>query len=288
MPQPLSIHQALREAAALLEGARDGSPRLTAEILLASRLGRDRAFLYAHPEEILTSEQQALFGADLEQRCAGKPAQYITGVQEFFGLSFEVNSDVLIPRPETELLVEQALLKATGGVRILDVGTGSGAIAITLRKQLPGAVVFASDISRPALAVARRNARTHDAELHFVEADALQPFRALAFDLIVSNPPYVGAHDSTVLQREVRDFEPPTALFAGKDGLDVYRALAQSAHQLLKPGGWLLMEIGYNLCAAVAALFGDEFWEPPTVRRDLAGWDRVLALRRKPAGAGGP
>jgi release factor glutamine methyltransferase len=278
--EPESIAGALSQGVAILQQARVSEPRLTAEVLLRHILGCDQAFLYAHGDQRLTADQQTRFTGSLESRAAGMPTQYLTGVQEFYGLAFQVNPDVLIPRPETELLVEQALARASPGDWILDIGTGSGAIAIAVHKRLPETKVFACDISAAALRVARQNARRLAAAVPLAQADLVEPFRTESFDLITCNPPYVALTDLSALQREVRQYEPHVALFGGDDGLDAYRRLSTTANRVLRPGGWLLMEVGYNTSAAVKPLFPGRFWESPRIYRDLAGWERVLAVRK--------
>ncbi len=255
-------------------------PRLTAEVLLVDVLRCDRAFLYAHGDQQLDPGQARRFLSGIETRCAGTPTQYITGVQEFYGLPFRVTPDVLIPRPETELLVEQALARASAGDWIVDIGTGSGAIAVAIRKHLPQSKVFACDISAAALVVARENARRLETPLPLVRADLADAFRPASFDLVVSNPPYVALTDRGALQREVRDHEPHLALFGGDDGLDAYRRLSATVCDALRPGGWFVMEVGYNTSAAIKPLFAAGPWEPPHLYRDLAGWERVMAVRK--------
>lgn len=285
MGQSVSIAEALQNGVAALQEARTAAPRLTAEVLLGYVLGCDQAFLYAHSDEKLTVGQWARYVNDLESRRSGTPTQYITGAQEFYGLPFRVTPDVLIPRPETELLVEQALARAAPNDWILDIGTGSGAIAIAIQKQLPAVKVFACDISGAALGVARENSRRLGAGLPLVQADLAEAFCPAAFHLVICNPPYVPVTDLPALQREVRDHEPRVALFGGEDGLDAYRRLSTTACGVLRPGGWLLMEVGYNTSAAIKPLFTAGFWEPPCLYRDLAGWERVLAVQRVEAGA---
>ncbi len=279
MPSETSIHAALREATHLLEQDRVSAPRLTAEVLLGHLLDREKAFLYAHPEEPLKPDQQERLLEFVRQRCAGKPTQYITGRQEFYGFPFEVSPDVFIPRPETELLVEEGLAGLEGNERVLDVGTGSGCVAISIKKKRPSARVIACDVSRPALRVARQNARRLEADVEFVEADLVDAFAAGSFDLVVSNPPYVPLLALAGLQQEIRS-EPSQALFAGEDGLEVYGRLTKAAAGILRPGGRLLMELGYTSRSAVEAMLEAGEWGTPTVRTDLAGIDRMLAVRK--------
>ena len=274
------VGDALRAAETRLADRGVPSPRLTAEVLLAHVLRVDKAFLYAHPEEELSAALGQRLAEWVERRCEGVPTQYLTGVQEFFGLEFEVTPDVLIPRPETEHLVEEVLAHAGPGDRIVDVGTGSGAIAISIKKKQPAASVAASDVSPAALRVAARNARRHGVSIDFFAGDLAAALRPASVDLLISNPPYVPLADLPGLQRELRA-EPPTALFGGEDGLEAYRRLVPEAAAVLRPGGRLLLELGYHIRPAVEAMLPDADWEPPEVKPDLAGLDRVLTARRR-------
>ncbi len=259
-----------------------GVPRLTAEVLLSYALHCDRAYLYAHRDDELKQLQWIHYGRYLSERLKGKPTQYITHNQEFFGRDFYVNESVLIPRPETEHLVETALryLADHAGARVLDIGTGSGAIAITLALE-SNHPVLASDISLPALAIAERNRSTHKAPVHFFAADLLESVRPGSFDLLVSNPPYVPGAEAANMQSEVRDWEPHVALFAGDSGLEIYGRLITAAAVALKPRGRLLMELGYQSLDGVRELLADQ-WTDIEVSSDLAGWPRVVgaSLRR--------
>lgn len=268
----MNIRTALRQGQQLLEDARVEAPRLTAEVLLMHAIGCDRAWLYAHSEDELRELWWIHYGRYLHQRLNGTPTQYITGRQEFYGRDFRVTPDVLIPRPETEHVIEAALPHARGTV--LDIGTGSGAIAVTLALESPARVV-AADLSFAALGIARQNAERLGAKVEWVCSDLGAAFAGRSFDLVVSNPPYVPAGES--LPREVREHEPPLALFAGEDGLEIYRRLIPQAARLLKPGGWLVLELGYRLRAAVEAMVGD--WETVSVADDLAGIPRALSCR---------
>lgn len=296
-PMPLieqSIRGALNSSIARLEAEHVPSPALAAELLLMHVLGRDRAFLYAHPEFTLDEEQAARFSRLLEQRAAGTPVQYLTGRQEFWGLEFEVNPNVLIPRPETEHVVEVALARIghrhADTLLIADAGTGSGCLAVALASELPNAHVLATDCSRAALEVAKRNAERHGLaqRIAFRRANFLRTYLADArpvkrcFDLIVSNPPYIGLKESASLPREVRDHEPHEALFAGPHGDEAYpRLIAQSA-ALLRNGGWLVLELGHQSAPRVAPLLQPPVWLDVEVDRDLAGIDRVISARRAP------
>ena len=215
------------------------------------------------------------YGRYLNERMQGKPTQYITGHQEFYGRDFRVTPDVLIPRPETELLVEAVLKHVPQGSRILDVGAGSGAIAITLA--LEGKYqVFSTDISSPALRIAAANAANLRAKVHFIAADLLTAIDDHSLDAVVSNPPYIA--EGETLQREVRDWEPHQALFAGPDGLDIYRRLIPEAKRVLKPVGLLALELGQHQFEAVQSLAHD--WTNPRLIPDLAGIPRVILIRK--------
>jgi release factor glutamine methyltransferase len=274
----MDVRTALRQGQTLLEEARVAAPRLTAEVLLMHAIGCERSWLYAHSGDELREVWWIHYGRYLHERLQGKPTQYITGHQEFYGREFRVTPEVLIPRPETEHVVEAALGHAAGAATVLDIGTGSGAIAVTLALET-GARVFAADISVAALRVASENARALGAKLNFVACDLGGAFAAGAFDLVVSNPPYVPALDQTTIQREVREYEPPLALFGGDDGLEVYRRLAPEARRLLQPGGWLMMELGYAVVDAVRAMLAD--WRELEIASDLAGLPRVVMARRR-------
>ena len=280
-----SITHTLRAARKALEEAAIPEARLTAEILLAHVLGVERSFLFGHPEQLVEPDAAERFQGILERRCGGEPTQYLTGVQEFYGLPFRVAPGALIPRPETELLVEETLARASDGDRIVDIGTGSGCIAISIKVNKPSARVTACDISRDALEVARQNARALSAPVAFnpvafAQADLATSFRSAAFDLVVCNPPYVPLADLPGLQRELR-YEPAQALFGGEDGFDAYRRLAAEAARIVRPRGWLLLELGYNGRSAVEEILGRAHWDEPIVRADLAGIDRVLAVQRR-------
>ncbi len=247
---------------------------MTAEVLLAHATGQDRAWLYAHATDELREVWWIHYGRYLHERMQGKPTQYITGRQEFFGRDFRVSRDVLIPRPETEHLVEAALKQTPGS--ILDIGTGSGAIAVTLALETKARVI-ATDISEAALRVAAQNAQSLGARVDFIACDLAAAISG-PFDLIVSNPPYVPHDDQSTIQREVRDFEPEVALYGGNDGLAIYRRLIPEAARLLKPGGWLMMELGYKSAEAVRAMFDDR-WSEIEFVADLAGWPRVIVAQ---------
>ncbi len=258
--------------------------RQDAELLLLHTLSLPRTTIYAYPGRLLNAREEIVFAAAIARRLGREPIQYITGVQEFFGLPLAVTPAVLIPRPETEVLVEAALdrLPQVGKLRIADVGTGSGAIAIAIASRLPQAEVTAIDISPPALALARRNAETHHvtARVHFLEGDLLStlPAGAEPFDAILANPPYIPESDRASLHPQVRDFEPATALFAGTHGLSIYERLIPQARQHLARAGLLAMEIGAGQQPAVTALLRD--WHAVQCLPDLQGIPRVILARR--------
>jgi release factor glutamine methyltransferase len=271
----MTIQTALQQGQKLLEDGGILAPRLTAEVLLAHAIGCQRSWLYAHSDEELKELWWIHYGRYLHQRLAAMPTQYITGTQEFFGRDFRVTSDVLIPRPETEHLIEAALRDSIS--TILDIGTGSGAIAVTLALETE-ARVTATDISSAALKVAQGNARRLAALVDFVQCDLGSALRDQSFDLVVSNPPYVPEADRPTLQPEVRDYEPALALFAGPDGLEIYRRLIPEAARLLKPGGRLILELGYNAVGEVRQMMAS--WCDLEVMEDLARVPRVLSASR--------
>ena len=273
----MTIQTALVQGTKLLEDEAIPVPRLTAEVLLMHALRVERAYLYAHSDDELTEVAWIHYGRYLHERLKGKPTQYITGHQEFYGRDFRVTRDVLIPRPETEHLVEAAMARIRPGDVVVDVGTGSGAIAITLSFETRGRI-FATDISPAALCVARANAAHLSASVGFLACDLAAGLRDRGVDVLVSNPPYVPATDRPSLQREVRDYEPPVALYGGPTGLEIYGRLIQEATRVLKSGGWLLMELGYNSLDAVRAMLQSD-WTEISVAHDLAGFPRVLAAR---------
>ena len=281
----------LQKAIARLEECGTPSAPLAAELLLMHVLRRDRSWLYAHPEYELSPAEAASYAELVEHRAEGIPAQYLTGSQEFWGLEFEVGAGVLIPRPETEHVIEIALARLgarrTDPLRVADIGTGSGCIAIALASELPHAEIIATDISALALDYARRNALQHGLShrIQFCQANVLPSSIGAAgqapsgFDLLVSNPPYVGRKEATQLPREVRDHEPPEALFAGDQGLDFYPHLIREAAHALCQGGTLVFEIGYNGATFVRSLLSASRWSEVSVTRDLAGIERVVSAR---------
>jgi release factor glutamine methyltransferase len=277
------------------------SPRMNAELLIMFTLDCDRAYLYAHPERELTPDETRRYDEALARRATGVPAQYITGHQEFWGLDLIVSPAVLIPRPETEHVVEAVLeLVSSPGselsqnqdqkpragapapheLRIVDVGTGSGAIALALAKELPWAKIHATDISPDALEVARANAARHEltSRIEFHQADLLDGFSPASFDFVVSNPPYVGESEEDSVQLEVRKFEPRHAVFAGPTGLEVLERLTPQAREALRPGGWLVLEISGTIADQVLGLLSS--WDEVALRNDLQGIARVAIARR--------
>jgi release factor glutamine methyltransferase len=287
-PETLSIIEATREAAEVLRSSGVPEARREAASLLAFTLNRDRAFLLTHPEYLLTAQEALLFRALVERRAAGEPQQYITGRQEFYGLRFEVTPDVLIPRPETELLVETALRlldQTKGPHKVCDVGTGSGCIAISILHERESAQALALDISPRSLRVAARNAKRHGVygRLKLIASDcfAAIDFSQPRLSMIVSNPPYVAEAALKGLQREVREHEPRVALTPGGDGLRIIRRLLTDAPRLLFTGGHLLMEIGFDQHAAVEELIDRSIWRLLDIHRDLQGIPRIVALRKR-------
>jgi len=301
----MNVREALREAIERLTAAQVPSATTTAEVLLMHTLKRDRAFLHAHPEWEMIPDEERRYRDLVARRGAGTPTQYLTGRQEFWGLTFEVKPGVFIPRPETETVVEVALKIVReklrrADARILDVGAGSGCIALALAHELPEAEIVASDVSPDALAMARRNAAAlgladracpeRSRRVQFVESDLLHAFLShhghaganfdtRAFDLIVSNPPYVSPEEAAQLPREVREHEPAAALFSEGEGLEVTKRLIEEARGGLVPKGWLVLELGYQMAERVKALLGDA-WAEIEITNDLAGIPRVLAARK--------
>jgi release factor glutamine methyltransferase len=265
--------------ARLRGGSHPERARRDAEVLALHLIQRDRAFLIAHPEAELSAEGAVRYYALLERRLAGEPIQYITGETEFYGLPFKVDRNVLIPRPETEHLVEKvlALTARFERPRIVDVGTGSGAIAVALAHKLPAASITAIDVSEAALAVARGNAKRNGVadRIQFIEGNLLTPVSGQQFEIVVSNPPYVAESDRASLSVEVRDYEPSLALFAGS-GLDIYRRLIPEASAVIVAGGFLAVEVGFGQAEVVAGLFREAGFTQTEFVADLQGIDRVV------------
>jgi release factor glutamine methyltransferase len=304
----MDVRTALKLGLAQLRAANISSHTLAAELLLLHATNRTRTSLYAYPESELSEAESQNYFLLIERRAAGFPLQHLTGKQEFWGLQFEVTPDVLIPRPETEHVIEVALdrlalrdLRTKGaqnmsgqGLVIADVGTGSGCIAMALAKELPAAKIYALDISSAALAVARRNAaRLNEAipdlvhRVVFLESNLFDHLRPPSssesvplFDLIVSNPPYVGQREAESLEGEVREHEPAVALFGGEEGYEFYADLISQSATHLKSGGILVLELGHNSLAAVRPLFDGPAWCNAGVTNDLAGIPRVLCAEK--------
>jgi release factor glutamine methyltransferase len=281
-----SIREALTEAGHSLQLAGISDARIQATSLLMHTLGVDRGFVIAHPEYELSSDQYQAFGRFVSRRASREPLQYIVGYQEFFKLRFAVTPDVLIPRPETEMIVESALSVGNKAepISILDVGTGSGCIVISLLHELQNARGAATDVSPGALQVAARNAENHQVidRLTLIQAGSLSVFDGSSvFSLIVSNPPYVPAGDIEILQPEVREHEPVTALVSGADGLDHVRDLLRETPRLLKTNGYFIFEIGFGQREVVEPLIDLMIWELVEVKRDLRDIPRTVILRKR-------
>ncbi len=281
------LRAALNSAVDRLSSAHVPSPRMNAELLLMFTLECNRAYLHAHPERKLSADEQRRYDQVLTERERGMPAQYITGHQEFWGMDLIVTPAVLIPRPETEHVIETVLARVgvarapspASLLRIVDVGTGSGCIALALAKELPSAELYATEISPAALEIARANAARHQLEgrIKFHQADLLQGRDRGEFDFVVSNPPYVGESEADQVQLEVRKYEPRTAVFAGATGLEVIERLIPQAREALKPGGWLVMEISGTIAIDVRDLLAG--WNDVQIAKDLQGIERVVSAR---------
>jgi release factor glutamine methyltransferase len=302
----MQLRQALNSAVDRLTSQRVPSPRMNAELLIMFTLDCDRAYLYAHPERQLTADELHRYDEALARRANGIPAQYITGHQEFWGLDLIVSPAVLVPRPETEHVVETVLdLARTGqrsmaalnpeklgrrdapatasgtpALRIVDVGTGSGAIALAVAKELPEADIYATDISAEALEIARANAARHQlgSRIKFHHGDLLAGLSSGEFDFVVSNPPYVGESEEDQVQLEVRKFEPRGAVFAGPTGREVIERLIPSAQEALRTGGWLVFEISGTIADGVRRLLAS--WNDVEIANDLQGIARVARARK--------
>ncbi|MBS1794280.1 MAG: peptide chain release factor N(5)-glutamine methyltransferase [Acidobacteria bacterium] len=274
------IAEMLREATAILDRAGVAEARREAGSLLAFALGKDRAFLIAHSDRELSETEAANYRSLLQRRAQREPFQYITGRQEFYGLDFAVAPGVLIPRPETEAIVENALeiLETRENPRFCEIGVGSGCISVSMLVNLAKAAAVGLDISPEAIAIARRNAETHRVAERFElrRSDVYEALAGERFDLIVSNPPYIPRSEIDDLQAEVRDFEPLNALTDGGDGLSIIEKIVAGAPRFLEPGGWLLMEIGFGQAAAVGALFDRRFWRSAEILADLQGIPRTV------------
>ena len=271
----MTTREILQKSASWLAGKGFESARLEAELLLAHLLSTDRVGLYVDPDRPLTPAEVDAYRELLRRRGAGEPVAYLTGRREFFGLEFEVTPAVLVPRPETEMLVDRA--RELGGETLLDLCTGSGCVAIVCALRLPVARVVATDVSGAALEVAKRNAETHQVgeRVRFLEGDLFEPLEAEArFDLILANPPYVPTGEAD----EVARHEPREALFAGPDGMEVIRRLIEGAPARLEAGGSLLVEIGEDQEDGVRGL-AEPLFRAVEIHRDLAGHPRVIEAR---------
>jgi len=300
-----SVRALLKQGIEQLRAANVPSYTLAAELLLLHVTTQNRTWLYSHPEEVLPDSVAETYFVLLARRSSGVPTQHLTGKQEFWGLEFEVTPEVLIPRPETEHLIEVALDRLAvreiragrqprlngENVTLVDIGTGSGCIAITLAKELSAATVYATDVSQAALDVAQRNAARHGLSdrIQFLQSNLLEAFSSFAishsslfFDLIISNPPYISLREADSLPVEVREHEPRVALFGGEEGYELYGALIPQAAQHLKPGGLLVLELGYNSLPAVEPLLDRSDWANVSVTKDLAGIPRVISAERLP------
>ncbi len=276
----MTIGTALLQGSRLLEDAGTNAPRLTAEVLLLHALHRDRAYLYSYPERELSEIEWLHYGRYLHHRLNGTPTQYITRTQEFYGRPFLVTPDVLIPRPETEHVVQSALSAGGNAKRFLDIGAGSGAIAITLCLEAR-AEVWATDISCAALAIAATNAARLGARVNLVACDLASAIADRSIDVLVSNPPYIPASELAALSTEVRDHEPSLALTSGPTGFEIYERLIPEARRVLRPGGRLVLELGYNSSGRVLALLADGFADVRLIN-DLAGIARVVSCQLLP------
>lgn len=274
----MDIRTAIVQGAELLSKYGVPDARLTAQVLLAHAVDRDRTYLYTYPERELSTVEWIHYGRYLHERLNGKPVQHILKSAEFYGRRFGITPDVLIPRPETEHVVERALTLASNARRIADACTGSGILAITLAIELKPDSTVASDVSAPALKVAQSNAASLGARVEFIRCDLLESLDG-NFDLIVSNPPYIPSAGIDALDVEVRNYDPRVALDGGPDGLAVYRRLIPQSWTRLAHGGWLIMEIGHDQGESVPALLG-EGWSDVKVTNDLAGHTRVVEARR--------
>jgi release factor glutamine methyltransferase len=280
------LRETLDSAIQRLTAAQVPSVRMNAELLLMFTLGCDRAYLYGHPERELTADEQSRYEEALGLRAKGIPAQYITGHQEFWGMDLIVSPAVLIPRPETEHVIETVLARVGGApspaaFKLVDVGTGSGCIALALAKELPHAEIHATDVSPEALEIAEANAARHQmtSRIQFHDTDLLKGLPHTCFDFVVSNPPYVGESEEDTVQLEVRKFEPRAAVFAGPTGVEVIERLIPQAREALKPGGWLVMEISGTIADRVRGLLAG--WSEVQITNDLQGIPRVVSAQRE-------
>ncbi len=280
MSSPPTIAETLQDAARRLREAGVPNDLLDAQTLLCFTLGRDRTWLIINYREAMAESDSEVYTQLIARRATGEPLQYITGRQEFFGLDFAVSPAVLIPRPESELIVEEVVRLGWPAPLIVDVGTGSGCLAVAIAREIPTARVIAIDIAAEALDVARQNAVSNGvaAQIEFVNGDLLGPLTTRA-SIIVSNPPYIAASEMDGLQREIRDWEPRGALTDEGDGLGFYRRLLRTAPAHLEPGGYLICEIGYQQAAAMRSLVESAIWDGPRFLTDLQGYERTMVVR---------
>ncbi|HEV8487160.1 MAG TPA: peptide chain release factor N(5)-glutamine methyltransferase [Blastocatellia bacterium] len=286
----MTIDQAIQEGADRLRNRQVDEHRRTAALLLGHLLGLDRAQLFIRSKEQLNESIYSEYSSLIERRASGEPLQYITRHQEFYGLDFLVTPDVLIPRPETELLVERLIALAgeseSTAPLIVDIGTGSGCIAIALATHLRAARVIAIDVSPASLVVARTNAERHNVrhQIEFIQGDLFQPLSNRGFeaaiDFVASNPPYVAEGSADTLQPEVRDWEPPAALFGGEAGLGFYERLLAQSQRFVGPGRHLVCEIGYGQLDAISNMIDPAAWKLVDITADLQGIPRILTVRR--------
>ncbi len=281
----MKVSRILADATRLLAANGVNEPRLQAASLLAFALGRDRTFLIAHPEFEPASDEALRFSGLLSRRANREPYQYIVGCQEFYGLDFEVTSDVLIPRPETEILVENAIARLCKieSPRFCEIGVGSGCILVSVLKNVESASAFGVDISENVLTIAAKNAEKHRVanRLELRVSDIYSAIPTARFDAILSNPPYVPVGDIASLQPEVGSFEPHTALTDGGDGLSLIRRVINGAPDFLASGGFLMIEIGFGQSESVGLMLGCEIWQSVEVVDDLEGIPRTtIAIRR--------
>ena len=281
----VSIGESLNDAERILAESGVAEPRRESILLLARALQRDKTFLYTYPERELSDSEESLFDSFLRRRSAREPFQYITGVQEFYGLEFEVTPEVLIPRPETEMVVEEAvkILGSNDAPSFCEIGIGSGCIAISTLHQIKSATAIGLDVSAAALQVAQRNSIKHGIaeRLTLIESDVFASLETRFFDAIVSNPPYVPLKDIDGLQSEVRDFEPHLALTDGANGLSIVRRIIDGAPKFLRRQGSLLLEIGFDQSEIVAQMFAADVWQTPEFLPDLQGIPRLVHSRLK-------
>lgn len=277
-----TISDHLKNGFETLSRAGIGDPQREASSLLELALGRNKVFLIAHPEYEPTTGEEERYNTMLERRAAREPFQYIAGKQEFYGLDFIVTPDVLIPRPETEMLVERAIgVLKSASPRFFEIGVGSGCISVSILKNVPASTAVAGDISDSALRVAAENARRHDVadRLDLVSSDVFSGIPSGEFDLLVTNPPYIPQSDLAALQTEVLDHEPHSALTDGGDGLSIISQIISRAPKFLKPNGILLMEIGIEQAEAVRAMFDDGKWQEVSIEIDFQGIPRMVFAR---------